>query len=74
MDRILYSFGPNQTIDAIILLKNRHSITKEEMIDLRTWYNLMNKGKIPRQGEVVKIPILDRHKQHYTLKELGKAR
>lgn len=74
MERILHNFGPNQTIDAVIDLKNRHNISKVELMDLRTWYNVMNKGRVPRPGETVKIPILDRHKQHYTLQELGKAR
>jgi hypothetical protein len=74
MDKINHCFGPNQTIDAIITLKNRHNVSKEELLDLRSWYNVMNRGHVPKPGDTVKIPILDRHKQHYTLKELGKAR
>jgi len=74
MERIFHCFGPNQTIDAIIDLKNRHNISKAELLDLRGWYNIMNKGQVPRPGDRVKIPILDRHKQYYTLEELGKSR
>jgi hypothetical protein len=25
------------------------------------WYNLLNEAKVPRQGDLVKIPILPRH-------------
>lgn len=74
MDKIHHNFGPNQTIDAVIDLKNRHNLSKQELNELRSWYNIMNNGQVPRPGDLVKIPILDRNKQHYTLQELGKAR
>ena len=61
MKYVQHTFGPTETIDAIILLKNMHDLTYAESLDCIAWYNVLNEAKVPRQGEIVKIPILPRH-------------
>ena len=54
-------FGPNDTIDAMIKLKNLHDISNEELSVCRTWYNILNSRQVPKVGEPAFIPVLDRH-------------
>lgn len=61
MKYIEHRFGPTETIDAIIHLKNMHDVTYAEALDCNAWYNVLNEAKVPRQGDLVKIPILPRH-------------
>lgn len=69
----MHTFGPHETIDAIVLLKNRHDMNAAESLDMRSWYNVMNNSEVPHQGDTRKIPVLNRHTQHYTLEELGEV-
>lgn len=72
MKYIEHTFGPTETIDAIILLKNQHDMNASEELDMRSWYNALNNAKVPRQGETCNIPILARHE--HVFGELVKTR
>ena len=61
MKSVTVIFGPNDTIDAIIKLKNFHDVTSQELSICRTWYNILNNREVPKVGVPVKIPIMDRH-------------
>lgn len=65
MKYVWHTFGPNQTIDAIIHLKNNHDRTYAEELHLRDVYNVMNGGVVPIQGDTCRIPILARWEHLY---------
>jgi len=53
----LHKFRPTETIDAVLRLKGRHSYTQEEIILLRQKFNELNGARVPRPGEIFKIPL-----------------
>lgn len=53
----LHTFRPTETIDAVIRLKGRHNLTKEQLIPLRQEFNRLNGFVVPRQGTTYKIPL-----------------
>jgi hypothetical protein len=53
----LHTFRPSETIDAVIRLKGRHNLTKEQLIPLRQEFNRLNGFVVPRQGTTYKIPL-----------------
>ena len=54
MKYIEHRFGPTETIDAIIHLKNMHDVTYAEALDCNAWYNVLNEAKVP----VAERPLL----------------
>ena len=67
MKYVEYCFGPNQTINAILFLKNQHSFSETEKEMLLNEFNKINGYKIIRPGENVKIPILERYEELFGL-------
>lgn len=65
MKYVWHTFGPKETIDAIIHLKNNHDRTYAEELHLRDVFNAMNGGTVPRQGDTCMIPILTRWEELY---------
>lgn len=57
IDHVVHFFAPNHTIDSIINLYNNHSLTKQEIIELRNQFNLLNNNIVPRPGIACKIPL-----------------
>lgn len=57
MRYVLHKFRPNETIDGVIRLKGRHSLTHEELKHLRRAFNELNGLIVPRQGMTYKIPL-----------------
>lgn len=53
----LHTFRPTETIDAVIRLRGRHSLTPMELIPLRHQFDLLNGRHIPRPGMTYKIPL-----------------
>jgi hypothetical protein len=50
-------FRPTETIDAVLRLKGRHSLTHEELAYLRVIFNDINGKVVPRPGMTYKIPL-----------------
>ncbi len=59
MSFVLHCFMPGQTIDAVIRLKGRHNLTKEELLPLRARFNELNDSVLPKPGMTLKIPLPD---------------
>lgn len=59
MKYTLHTFRPTETIDAVVRLLGRHNYTREELIILRGYFNVLNENRSPRVGETFKIPILE---------------
>jgi len=53
----LHCFVPGQTIDAVIKLKGRHNLTRDEMLFLRERFNELNGEQVIRAGMTCKIPL-----------------
>lgn len=54
---VLHCFMPGQTIDAVIKLKTRQTLTKPELLVLRERFNELNGDVIVRPGMTLKIPV-----------------
>ncbi len=61
MNYLKHTFGPTETIDGVILLKNQHNLSASEALDMRSWYNALNDGQVPKQGDICNIPILEKY-------------
>ena len=55
-----HTFGPGETIVAIIKKKNRMDLTHREVDLLMTQYNVLNGAVVPTPGTTVRIPISGR--------------
>jgi hypothetical protein len=53
----LHTFRPTETIDAVIRLKGRHSLTHNELAHMRVIFNELNGRVVPRPGMTYKIPL-----------------
>lgn len=53
----LHKFRPSETIDAVLRLKGRHSYSPEEILSLRVKFNELNGTRVPKPGEIFKIPL-----------------
>lgn len=47
---------PGHTLEAVIRLKNRHDMPKDEVLALVRQFNLLNGDPVIRPGSVLKIP------------------
>lgn len=56
MRYVLHTFRPTETIDAVLRLKGRHSLTHAELFHLRKAFNDLNGLIVPRPGMTYKIP------------------
>lgn len=54
---VLHTFRPGETIDAVIRLKSRHNLSREQISVLRDAFNRLNDRVLPRQGMTFKIPL-----------------
>lgn len=54
-----HRFGPNETIGGILGKYNRHNIDKKQLDLLLGLYNVLNSYRVPRLGELAKIPVMD---------------
>jgi hypothetical protein len=54
---VLHTFRPTETIDAVIRLVGRHSLSKVELLQLRNAFNELNGEIVPRPGMTYKIPL-----------------
>lgn len=54
---VLHTFRPTETIDAVIRLKGRHSLSKKDLAFLRQAFNDLNGTAVPRPGMTYKIPM-----------------
>jgi len=52
---------PGHTIEALIKKENRHDVTREELNVLLERFNAINPPVVPKAGNVLNIPILQRH-------------
>lgn len=52
---------PGHTIEALIKKENRYDISQEEMKKLLEKFNELNSAVVPRVGQRLVIPILQRH-------------
>lgn len=52
-----HTFGPGETIRAIIRKKNHEAMTPQMLTILMNQYNELNGAEVPKLGEQVKIPI-----------------
>jgi hypothetical protein len=53
----LHTFRPTETIDAVIRLLGRHSLTHAELAHMRVVFNDLNGKVVPRPGMTYKIPL-----------------
>lgn len=53
-----HRFGPSETIGGILRKYNRHNIDKASLDYLQSLYNSLNSFRVPRVGEVAKIPVM----------------
>jgi hypothetical protein len=60
MEYVEHQFGPGQTISGVIFLKNDHNCSEQEKVQLIEEFNKLNFNRVPRLGEVFKIPVLDK--------------
>lgn len=67
MKYIEHTFGPGQTVCAVIFLKNHHNLTNDEKDELVDEFIRLNDHKVLHLGESVKIPILPRNESIYNL-------
>lgn len=61
MKYIEHTFGPGQTVCAIIFLKNQHDLSDLEKDQLMDEFVKLNDNRVLRLGESVKIPILPKN-------------
>lgn len=54
---VLHCFRPSETIEAVLRLKGRHDLTKEELKLLMVRFKALNGNIIPRPGMTFKIPL-----------------
>lgn len=52
-----HTFRPTETIDAVIRLKGRHSLSHSELAYLRVVFDELNGKIVPRAGMSYKIPL-----------------
>lgn len=57
MEYIHYKFRPSETIDAVLRLIGRHDYSEDELKVLRQIFNEMNGTRVPKVGEVFKLPL-----------------
>ena len=53
----LHAFRPGETIEAVLRLKGRHNLTKDQMRHLMVAFDVLNGKVIPRPGMTFKIPL-----------------
>lgn len=54
---VLHCFRPSETIEAVLRLRGRHNLTKEELRYLMVQFEKLNGKIIPRPGMTFKIPL-----------------
>lgn len=54
---VLHQFRPSETVDAVLRLRGRHNYTPEEILTFREKFNELNGLRVPRVGDVYKIPV-----------------
>lgn len=52
-----HQFGPNETIHGAIRLHNHQGMTEKMLMMLMNKYNELNNNQVPKQGDIVKIPV-----------------
>lgn len=57
-DLVEHTFGPGQTIQAVLKYYNDNNMTSEELDQTRIFYLVENNEKVPKAGQKVKIPVL----------------
>jgi hypothetical protein len=57
LEYIEHTFGPGETIQAIIRKYNHQAMTKSMLESLFIKYNELNGMVVPRPGQKVKIPL-----------------
>jgi len=60
LDHVDHTFGPGETIRAIIRKLNQMAVDDYDLKMLVNEYNKLNKFVVPRPGDKVKIPIFRR--------------
>lgn len=54
---VIHTFRPTETIDGVIRLLGRHSLSKHELTYLRQAFNELNGTIVPKPGMTYKIPL-----------------
>lgn len=73
MQYISHTFRPGETINAVLRLKNQHSLTRAELAKLVNVFNDLNNSKLPRPGATFKIPLVSTSKESLEGARVGKA-
>lgn len=55
-----HQFGPSQTISAVLKLKNGMGLTPRQMNMLTLQYNKLNQYIVPKPGQIVRIPLINK--------------
>jgi len=54
---VIHTFRPTETIEAVMRLKGRHNLTKEQLRHLMVAFDELNGKVVPRVGMTFKIPL-----------------
>lgn len=57
LDYVEHTFGPGETVHAIIRKYNHMAMNSAILNTLSTKYNILNNNHVPHPGDKVKIPI-----------------